>query len=425
MKTRFILIAVFLTIAFSSNSVFAQDVYAPLEELFRNKQFFDLRDQVAKQGNVASSEMLFYRGAVANKFNRLQDSIQLLQGYLKTAKDNDKYLQDCFELLADDYVRTYQYAKAAEAFKLLLDKFKAKMDADKLVEAESSFKTWNAVRTAPPQIISFAADTKIQATRDKANLLNIPVESNNQRINFVFDTGANISTITESTAKKLALKIIKADISVGTSTDKRVNSQIAIMPELKIGNISVKNAVFQILDDKDLAFPQINYQIDGIVGFPIIEAFRAVSISKKDVMSIKAHLTSQRFEQNMCLDELMPIVWASFNNQRMIFAFDTGAMSSTFYPLFYKSQEAEIRKTAKQKKVILGGAGGSQEVSAYILDKPALIISGKSSQLNNIEVLTEPVNDDSRYYFGNLGQDVIKNFDQMTLDFVSMSIVFE
>jgi hypothetical protein len=414
----------FLFVVLSSVQTFAQ-ANSALEDLYRNKQIFDLRDELAKQNKSESAELKFYRGAVANKFNQLQKSISLLESYVKNASSGDAHLRDAHELLADSYLKLYQYRRASEHYKILLDKFKGDLDAEKLKDIENSYKLWSALGDVPQQTVSFAAETRLRATRDKARLMNVPVEINNQTINFVFDTGANLSTVTQTTAQKLGLKIIEADISVGSSTDKKVNSKLGVAPLMKIGQVTLRNVVFLVFEDKALSFPQINYQINGIVGFPVIEAFREVTLTKSDDVLIPAKPGVIRLEQNMFLDELNPVLQAVYNNRKMSFTFDTGAQTTSFYPAFYKSEEAEIKKTAKQKNVKMGGAGGSKDVLAYVLENPVLMVLGKPATLKNIEVLTDPINDDSRYFHGNLGQDLIRQFEKMTLNFDSMSIVFE
>jgi len=41
------------------------------------------------------------------------------------------------------------------------------------------------------------------------------------------------------------------------------------------------------------------------------------------------------------------------------------------------------------------------------------------------KLITEAINDDSREFYGNLGQDVIKQFDKMTLDLKNMQLIFQ
>lgn len=422
MKNRVFII--FLFVALFAGQTFAQNV-SQLESLYKNKQFFDLRDAVAVQKDSESPEIIFYRGAVAAKFNRIQESNSLLQNYLTKAKAGDANIKDAYELLAGNYFKIYQYHKSAKYYKILLDKFKNELDAKKAEDIENSYKLWNALADVSPQTISFAGNTHLQASRDKARLLNVPMEINAQKMDFVFDTGANISTVSASTAQKLGLKIIEADIAVGSSTDIKVKSKLGVAPEMKIGQVMLKNVVFLVLEDKALSFPQINYQINGIVGFPVIEAFRELTLTGKDELVIPAQTSKVKFEQNMFLDELMPVVLATYSNRKMFFSFDTGAQTSAFYPAFYKAEEAEIKKIAKLGKVKSGGAGGYKEVSAYILENPFLTISGKQAAFKKVEVLIEPSNEDSRYFYGNLGQDFIRQFGKMTLNFDSMSIVFE
>lgn len=398
-----------------------------LETLYSNRQYFQSRDELKKTSAEKQPDILFYRGAIANKFNQPLDSIDLLQSYLKIAdkKTEAKKAADAYEMLADDYAKIYNYAKSAAALKILLSEFKNQLDADKLDDSENDFKLRTSLANVAPQTISFAGDTEIQAFRDKAKLLNIPVEINNQKMDFVFDTGANVSTITVSMAQKLGLKIIESDFEVGTSTDKKVKSKLAVAPVLKIGNITLRNVVFLVFEDAALYFPPIKYQINGVVGFPVIEAMRRITITKKDVMIIPARLSPDKSVQNMCLEDLMPLIEASYDNQKMIFAFDTGAQTSQLFPPFLKSQNGKIEKAYKLRKAIIGGAGGVQNAATYDLQNIDLIVAGKTAHFPKMELLSEEINEDARRLYGNLGQDLIKQFDRMTLDFQAMSIVFE
>ncbi len=409
---------IFLT--FSARfSMFAQ---SPLEKLFQDKQYFELRDELAKREKENSPELLFYRGIVANRFNQLQKSAALLQKYLKSG--DRKHLRDAYETLADNDTRTYDYGKAADVYKLILEKFKTELDDTEKKDFENSFGLWDALRNSPKQIVSFDGDLKIQGTRDKAKLLNLLIESGNQKINFVFDTGANLSTMTVSTAEKLNLKIIESKVSVSSSSDIKVNSKLAVLPEMKIGGATLRNVVFLVFDDKSLFFPQINYQINGIIGFPAIESLGNITITRQDEISATAD-SAATGAANMCLESLKPLIEGVYNNQKMIFTFDSGAQTSTFYPRFFEANKPQILKQAASKKIKLGGAGGYKELNAYFLKDLNLTIAGKTAKFGGTEIITESVNEESKDFYGNLGQDLIKQFEKMTLDFRAMRLIFE
>lgn len=420
MKTFLVKLFLALVLLSAQIPAFAQ---ASLESLYQNRQYFDLRDELAKYEKGASPELLFYRGTAANRFNRLTQSIELLQKYL--ASRDAKNPVEAYETLADSYAKNYEYGKSADVYRVLLERFKDRLTAEKREDFENSFGLWNAIRDAAPQKVALDGDLQIQGTRDKANLLNLPVQINEQKMKFVFDTGANLSVVTASTAQKLGLKTVEAAVSVGSSTDAKVKSKLAVAPVLKIGNSTLQNVVFLVLEDRELFFPKVNYQINGIIGFPVMEAFGNVTITHKDEISVKAKPARSNVEPNLCLDGFSLLTAAYFNNRRLTFAFDTGAVTSTFYPPFFKAERQRILKTAKLQKMKIGGAGGAKEVDAYNFENLDLTIAGKTARIARAKIITEPVNDESKYFYGNLGQDLIKQFARMTLDFKSMQIIFE
>ncbi len=403
-------------------AVFARD--DKLENLFKTRQYFDLRDELAKRKNDDAPELLFYRGVVANRFSEHDASVKLLRKYIEKSDKQGPHRADAYEILADNYTKEFEYGKAAETYKFLLDNFRSTLDADKIEDYENVFGLWSALRLVPRQTVSQNGDSNVQGTRDVAKLLNIPVEIGGVKTNFVFDTGANLSTMTVSTAAKLGLKIIESNVSVGSSTDIKVKSKLAVAPTLKIGGATVYNAVFLVLEDKSLYFPQVNYQIHGIVGFPVMQSLGRISIARNDQIALGTDAKSAG-DANMCLEGFLPLVAAFYQNKRYIFAFDTGAASTDFYYPFFKAHEAEITKNLTLEKTKVGGAGGMKEVSSYKLKNIALVVGGKTARLPETDVFTEKTNNDSQYFYGNLGQDIIKQFERMTIDFRSMRLDFE
>jgi predicted aspartyl protease len=414
-----------LLLSLSLLQIFAFAKEAPqLESLYQNRQYFELRDELAKLKNDKSPDVLFYRAAVANKFNEPEKSVKYLQEFLKKSGES-KNLRGAYELLADNYTKTCEYGKAAATYKILLDKYKDKVSEAEARGYENLFGLWNALAASPRQTVTVKKDTEIKGARDKARLLNIPVEAGSQKMDFVFDTGANLSTMTVSTAKKLGLRIIESDVSVGSSTDKNVKSKLAVAPELKIGDVVVKNVVFLVLEDKSLYFQSIDYQINAIIGFPVIKSLGRITLTRDDKIFVAAKNEKTKAEPNMLLEGLLPLAAGTYNGKRMLFSFDTGATASSLYRAFYEAEKETILKQSAPEKVRFGGAGGYSEVTAHKLKDLDLEIGGKTARFPKINVLTESVNTWSRYYYGNLGQDLIKQFERMTLDFNAMRLVFE
>src|SRR5688572_8932145 len=104
--------------------------FAELDELFIKRNFFVLQDALAFR-KEKSPELVFYRGVTANKFNRMQESIGLLEEYLKTGNPTGNKLLYCYELLGDNYAKSYQYHRAAEYFKIIIEQFGDEFGEDK------------------------------------------------------------------------------------------------------------------------------------------------------------------------------------------------------------------------------------------------------------------------------------------------------
>ena len=397
-----------------------------LIDLFRQKRFFELRDQIESSRGRSSSGSLFYQGAIANKFNQIKESVEFLQQYLKSANPTGERLRNCYELLGDNFAKSYEYQRAAEKFGWLMKNCSDAYTAEKRQNLEYRYSLWNAVKDTPAQTISFLDNTQIKADRTKSNYLQFPVEINGQKEKFIIDTGANLSCVSKSTARKFGLEIIDCDISVGTITDIRVNSKLAVAPKMRFGNVELENVIFFLFEDKELFLEKSNFQVNGVIGYPVLQACRQISVAKTDILFIPAEYTaSPTAEQNLCFDDMMPLLNLTYKNQPMTFIFDSGCRKSQFWNKFLEFDKDEIIKSAKLKKTDVGGAGGRREIKAYIMDKIEFPVSQKNVSLEKSKVFSESINEFNRNFFGNIGQDFMMQFDKLTVDFVSSSVCFE
>src|SRR5262245_17172692 len=120
----------FLILILAPAAIFAQA--NTLENLFQERRYFDLNDALEKLKTDASPELLFYRGAAANRFNKRETSIALLLQYIKKSGKDAPHLADAYEILADNYTKNFEYGKAADTYKFLLENFRARLDAEEI-----------------------------------------------------------------------------------------------------------------------------------------------------------------------------------------------------------------------------------------------------------------------------------------------------
>lgn len=135
--------------------------------------------------------------------------------------------------------------------------------------------------------------------------------------------------------------------------------------------------------------------------------------------------TSAFGPQNLCLEGLQPLVEIDFEGSRITMAFDTGANTTIFYPPFFKRFEEMVRSKGKPIKHRLTGVGSSTMVDAFQLGSVQAELGGSKFELKSVEVLPKEKDTASRFFYGNLGQDVMSQFESWTMNFERMSLTMK
>ena len=65
--------------------------------------------------------------------------------------------------------------------------------------------------------------------------------------------------------------------------------KIAILQELRMGGATIENVVLLIFDDANLKIDlgKESYQINGIVGYPVFQAFGTITFEKDDGLRVE------------------------------------------------------------------------------------------------------------------------------------------
>jgi hypothetical protein len=251
--------------------------------------------------------------------------------------------------------------------------------------------------------------------------LQIPIEVGGETYSFIFDTGANISLVSMSYARKLRMRVFETEIDVGGIAGTTVKSRLGHLNVMRLGKALIKDAIFLVMEDKDLNIQGL--QLNAILGYPVISALREVTLTRSGRLLIPA-TPRAKGPQNLAMEGLTPLVQATYRDRKFTFALDTGADRSLFYPPLFKEWGAEIAGEYELGSESVTGVGTRREIPAYRLKNAVLEVAGKKGVLPQVPVLTQFTNEKSRYFFGNLGQDFFGQFPSMTLNFERMSVTF-
>lgn len=413
------MVLLFATVFSAANPISTQD---QLKKLYQEKRYFELRDALAEIGTNSDPELLFYRGAIDNIFNRLSSSISHLRAYLDRVKmdDNNKaWIKSGYELLSDSYRKSFQYRQAAEINKKILDLFKNELSPEKMEDYRNEYAVWSVLQDVPPQVAEFQGDTHIKINRNR-----IPLTINGEEIELSYDTGADLSVLISSLADQFELQVFDVPIKIGTITGDIIDAQVGVASEMRIGNVILQNVLFLVVKDEYFYIPERKFQIKGVIGFPVLSAFREVTFTQSGEMIIPSEPKSEG-EQNLALSGLKPVIEGSYQGKRLIFVLDTGASRSDLWPPFFKTFAEDIKADYTLRTEKFRGVGSQREVKAYIARDLVLTVAGKEAQFRRLPILIEHTTEDSYFFYGNIGLDWVRQFESMTLNFLSMSVVFE
>ncbi|GAB4039195.1 aspartyl protease family protein [Spirosoma gilvum] len=405
------------------NGAFCQ--HKEILALINQKRYLALPSQV--EGSTASRldkqlVVAFWANAVG-KSKLSQKALAKLTPFLTTVDSLGYQLK---RIEHDNYVKTFAYARAAKTAHELITTFNAYLSPSDVEGMSQEFTIWQALANQPKQYLTKQRDTHLSIAKDKAGLWRIPVQLKDTSLSFVFDTGAGISCLTTSLAKRLNVTILPdSKVSIkGGITGTPTEVQLGIYDHLTIGNVHVKNALFLVFPDSALSFGNGAYKIDGIIGFPIIKEFEEFTLTKKQLI-IPKQASALAYKANMTLDLLKPILYLTFKGEELPFTFDTGATTSIFSDNFYHLHQDALQKEGKETFIHQGGAGGEKKIRALKVPSLTFQLLNANPVFSNVEVSLEPLDTNGSVYYGNLGQDLLNQFAQMTISFKHSYIKFE
>lgn len=115
----------------------------------------------------------------------------------------------------------------------------------------------------------------------------------------------------------------------------------------------------------------------------------------------------------------MPIIYVQSNNDTLGFHFDTGARKTFLFRTYLDKYPST---NGKQTSKTIGGAGGTKQIAIVQLAELEGSVAGKSATLKEVSIKQEASNSRESNTYGNLGQDFLKQFKYVRINFDSMFI---
>ncbi|GGB03664.1 retropepsin-like aspartic protease [Puia dinghuensis] len=398
------------------------------QTLLENKEYFKLRTLLASDPDRLSGQnRTWFLAFVDNAFNKNEasnkDIATLLDVYGAQLTDSAK--ATLLQLQQDNDFKTFQYAHAAGTDKMLLGRYRSVIDSTTADEIANKSLIDSGLASIPAQQTSISGNTTIPWQKDKVGLIEIPVRIHDSVVSSIFDTRANISSISATYAKKLGIRLLNVTYREGSgATGNTFKVGLGVADSLWLGGILVQHVVFQVMPDEVLYIAPIDFRMNLIVGYPVIAQLREVHIQKSGSLLIPAQPAAGKL-RNLGMDGLDPIVSCVVGADTLIFQFDTGASATDFYENYFRRFEKVVRQEGVADSVQSGGAGGMIRQNIFWLKDVHITVGSKTLVLKKVSVQQQPIGHIRQKFYGNMGQDIMAPFDETILNFESMYLDFK
>jgi Aspartyl protease len=382
-------------------------------------------------GKLAPEKAQLYRGILANRDNKPQESIKLLEPLVAGLKPGGDTGHDPAEeklmrkTLAEDYLRAGEWSKAAEAYKSYAANAPGGLTPEEKDELELPLALTPLAAGNPPMTVELGDAFALPYDRDALGLTDVPVFIDGQSHDWMLDATSAFNLICRSTAKFIGLKISEQSAIVQSLTGKPMKVHATLIPRFTIGTVTYRNMTAFVFDDADYYFPASHYQVRGVLGYPAISALGSITVTANAQIEVQPgekgdHLTAgARFY----LDGDRVIVELGKTGrpeEERAFVVDVAGQRTYLSSRYFAENTAEFADQ-KMKLVRSPGAEDKPPVPVYQADSISLDAGGMPLNLNSIEVLTEPLGnaavDDT---YGTLGIDALDELKSYTFDYRTM-----
>jgi len=178
-----------------------------LDELIAQSRYLKLQRDLSA-AELSTSNRTYFEGMVADRTHNVADAIALLGKALPDLKAHSAHRAAlALRALASDYFEAGRYGDSANAYSELLKNYRSQFHAGDLQEFSDNLHTYELLRSAPAQVVAGSTGFTVATRRDPLGNTDVPVTIGKTEMWWMFDTGANISTISLSTARRLGLPL--------------------------------------------------------------------------------------------------------------------------------------------------------------------------------------------------------------------------
>jgi aspartyl protease len=308
------------------------------------------------------------------------------------------------------YLRTGQYAEATR----LIDQMLA-------VEPREDLKNVRALfGSAPTMRVRHASGNFRCDVTDTG--VSLPLTVNGARVQWLADTGANVTMISDAEALRLGLTIRGSEGRAADLAGGSTGVRTAIARHVVIGPTRLEDVLFLVLPARQMPWKELAAGRQGILGLPVIVALDSLRWTRDGMCRTGLIRDPSRpGRSNLRYDGLQVVANVAFGGRELEFVLDTGNQSGTqLWERFGRDFKPLVEERGRPGSARVTQIGGATDRAVTVIPDLRLDVGGRSAVLPHAQLFSRPVGDDR--FHGLLGMDVLSQAMDVTIDFQSMKL---
>jgi len=185
----------------------------------------------------------------------------------------------------------------------------------------------------------------------------------------------------------------------------------------------LSNVAFLVSSDEQQPFVDMEPRQRGLIGLPVLLALGSITWTREGVFEAdRSPLPVNLLAANMFFEGLNLITQARFDRRLLPFVLDTGASTSELWPKFAGVARDLIRKSGTREPNKVMGMGGGEKSEITSIPKVMLELGGMSVALQPAHILETQQRTESKWFYGNLGIDLLRQAQRVTINFKTMTL---
>lgn len=429
-----ILLVLFPTLWVGAQEQSAQNANQRVAELINSSDLGALSDELPSlRGQVVKPLQALADALVAYHEGRHEDSNKAIAELSEYAPElGSEVVFNMLQLSVYNYLMSENYAEGTQIVDLILQT---------LPEGDSTAESRESLEATQRWMNALAAKDKVEILRPQVDV-SVPFEiremgrgehiivrlsTNGGQVQqeAIFDTGCSFANfISTEAAERMGVEIVAEDIIVRGFG--KGYARLGILPEAKLGDVTIKNMTFLVVDKLVPDNVQVDGMCDMVLGTHVIRKLGEIRIEVQDKLLLlpqEQSVAPQR--RNLFFNAGQYYLLCRDGEEQLTLHFDTGnvktQLSSKYFTRFQSKVEAEGGEVERSRS---GGFGGVKWCDVRTLPKVKLEVERETLKLDSIAVNLPTNYEDGEpfveEYDGSAGVDFITSAQRVTLDLKRM-----